>query len=488
MEAFARCQKDHPQLCHDRDIVEDFAMQILMDGISHPSVTVRAMTMLSIGFARDFRLVPLILSGLRDDSELVRTLALHAIPNYGLQHFKESLCEIARYDGAMSIRILAYQLAAMFDVQELLPYLRSCAQDRCIEGEERREAWKVVVSLDPEYARKYQVEDVGHAILSHALLPLTHEEQERILTSLLRDPSIQDAALRSLLMCGRAVSCSSQVIRDQVSHLAQTSLLPKISLQAAAILYLQGDRLGEQKLIEGLLSPYPSVCEAASEAVCSLGIKGGELASRYLSHVCARRAAVNLSIVLLTSRRDIERAGDVLSTFILDPEMCWGVENILWDAPYQSYDLSAQPLYVHMIRGEIARKLIRLLALAKYSKTHQVVREFLAGKQQQGWSFFSGLFWEEGDAESSESLQGDEDFASRLESALSILSQHKSHAALKHVLTLYPDSRWQDKLAILETIAYAENLDALPFLLTCCTQETPTLRSAAAGVLFALFK
>lgn len=71
---------------------------------------------------------------------------------------------------------------------------------------------------------------------------------------------------------------------------------------------------------------------------------------------------------------------------------------------------------------------------------------------------------------------------------LQTLAKKKDQESLHALLQFYPKSRWQDKLAILESLAFSENLDALPFLLECCLNESPSLRSAAAGAIFALYK
>ncbi len=488
---FAKCQRSHPQISKDRDVLEDFALQVLSDGICHPSMTVRAVSVLSIGLARDFRLAPLVLSALYDDSVIVRTLALQVVLQYGSKSLKDTVCKIARDDDSMQVRMMAYQVAAILGIEELLPYLKERAGNQLIDGEERREAWKASLMLTPQLITGAKIqEDMDQALFACELFRQGGEEKdENVLLDLLsiQYPEVQEAALRTALACGRDISCGSKKIADQVRYIAQTSPVPKVRLQSAALLYLQGDPLGEEKLVEGLLSPFVSVCEAASAAVCSLGIQGKELADKYLHSVVSRKAAANLAILLLVCRENIEKAGDVIAEFISDPEMCWAVEQFLWDSQWTPKN-ETLPLYFDMVKREIARKLIRLLAVAKYSKVKKVTRDFLAGRQQQGWSFFSGLFWEEGDEQAAETWKGDKSFASKLESILAALCKKKTNESLHEAIGLYPESRWQDKLAILEGVAFSENTEAIEFLLNCCYHETPSLRSAAAGALFALFK
>ncbi|MEF9496553.1 MULTISPECIES: HEAT repeat domain-containing protein [Chlamydia] len=490
-QEFNKCCQHYPQLAKDRDTLEDFAQQILCDGISHPSMTVRAVSILAIGLARDFRLVPLVLSSLSDDSVVVRTLALQVVLQYGTQSLKDAVYKIARHDESMQVRITAYQIAAMLDIEELLPYLQERANNKLIDGEERREAWKASLMLTPQLLTGSKVkEDMDQALFACELL--RHEgdgKDEDVLLDLLsiQYPEIQETALRAALACGRRVSCESRKIADQVRHIAQTSPFPKVRLQAAAILYLQGDPLGEELLVKGLQSPFVSICEAASAAVCSLGIRGKDLANNYLHIVTSRKAAANLAILLLVSRTNIEKAGDVIADFICDPEMCWAIEQFLWDSQWNPKS-AALPLYFDMVKREISRKLIRLLAVAKYSNVKKVTEDFLSNRQQQGWSFFSGVFWEEGDEQSAQVWTADKSFSSKLESTLAALCQKKNNESLYKAKGLYPKSRWQDKLAILEGIAFSENTEAVDFLLECCYHETPSLRSAAAGALFALFK
>ncbi|WP_041468103.1 HEAT repeat domain-containing protein [Chlamydia felis] len=488
---FNKARQRYPELAKDRDALENFAQQILSDGIHHPSITVRAVSILAIGLARDFRLTPLVLSCLSDDSVIVRTLALQVVLQYGSQNLKDAVCKIARHDDSMQVRIMAYQIAAILDIEELLPYLQERANNKLVDGEERREAWKASLMLTPQFLMGSRVkEDMDQALFACELLRHVGEEKdEGVLLDLLsiQYPEVQETALRAVLACGRGVSCESAQIAAQVRHIAQTSSFPKVRLQAAALLYLQGDPLGEELLVQGLLSPFASTCESASAAVCSLGIRGKNLADKYLNAVVSRKAAANLAILLLVSRTNIEKAGDVIASFISDPEMCWAIEQFLWDSQWNPKSASL-PLYFDMIKREIGRKLIRLLAVSKYSKVKKVTGDFLSNRQQQGWSFFSGVFWEEGDEQAAETWTTDKSFASKLESTLATLCQKKNNESLRRAMELYPESRWQDKLAILEGIAFSENTEGVDFLLECCYHETPSLRCAAAGALFSLFK
>ncbi len=488
---FTKARQCYPQLAKDRDTLEDFAQQVLSDGMRHPSMTVRAVSILSIGLARDFRLVPLVLASLSDDSVIVRTLGLQVVLQYGSQSLKDAVCKIARHDDSMQVRMMAYQIAAILDIEELLPYLQERANNKLVDGEERREAWKASLMLTPHGLSKSRVhEDMDQALFACELLHhLGEEKEESVLLDLLsiQYPEVQESALRAALSCGREVSCESKKIADQVHAMAQTSPFPKVRLQAAALLYLQGDPLGEDLLVQGLLSPLASICESASAAVCSLGIGGKDLADKYLHRVVSRKAAANLAILLLVSRTHVERAGDVIADFISDPEMCWAIEQFLWSSQWNPKSASL-PLYFDMVKREIGRKLIRLLAVAKYSKVKKVTGDFLSNRQQHGWSFFSGVFWEEGDEHTAQIWTADKSFASKLESTLARLCQKKNSESLHQAIELYPESRWQDKLAILEGIAFSENLEGVDFLLECCSHETPSLRCAAAGALFALFK
>lgn len=146
---FTKARKRYPQLAKDRDTLEDFAQQVLSDGMRHPSMTVRAVSILSIGLARDFRLVPLVLASLSDDSVIVRTLGLQVVLQYGSQSLKDAVCKIARHDDSMQVRMMAYQIAAILDIEELLPYLQERANNKLVDGEERREAWKASLMLTP---------------------------------------------------------------------------------------------------------------------------------------------------------------------------------------------------------------------------------------------------------------------------------------------------------------------------------------------------
>ncbi|AHK62958.1 HEAT repeats family protein [Chlamydia avium 10DC88] len=488
--SFIGCQQRYPQLSRDRDVLEDFAQQILIDGIRHPSMTVRALSVLAMGLARDFRLTPWIVSSLYDDSVIVRTLALQVALHYGSKDLKDAVSYVARYDDAMQVRIMAYHVAAMLDIEELFPYLQEQSKNSLIDGEERRAAWQASLRFPSQKIMLTTVQsDIDHAVFACKLFLEGKEEcEESTLQNLLAIPypEVQEMALRIVLSCGRDMSCSSPYIASQVRNIAVNSPIPKVSLQAAAILYLQGDPLGEELLTTGLLSPYASICEAASASICSLGIRGKELANKYLDTVVSRKAAANLAILLLVSRENVEKAGDVIADFISDPEICWAVEHFLFDSPWLIQ--ASPPGYADMVKSEIVRKLIRLLSVARYSKVKQVTRDFFAERQHQGWSFFSGLFWEEGDEYTPDTWSLDENFATQLEATLSVLCREKTSSSLQKAIGLYPKSSWQDKLTILEAIAFSENLNAIDFLIDCCYFETPSLRSAAAGALLALFK
>ncbi len=489
--SFKKCQLSYPELAYDRDVLEEFAIQVLRQGIENPAVTVRAVSVLAIGLARDFRLVPLLLQSFNDDSAIVRSLALQVAVNYGSESLKKALAELARDDDSIHVRITAYQVIALLQIEHLLPFLRERAQNKLIDGVERREAWKASLEFSSQFLEtNLTKDDIDQALFScevlrNGVLPETSEIFTELLS--IEHPEVQESFLLSALAWSRQLPLHHEAFLDKVRHVVRSSPFSKVRFQAAALLHLHGDSLGYDSLVEGLRSPLPLVCEAASAALCSLGIHGVPLAREYLGTLSSRKAAANLAILLLVSREDIERAGDVIACYLSNPEMCWAIEHFLWDAQWNVRD-DALPLYSDMIKREIGRKLIRLLAVARYSQAKAVTATFLSGQQAQGWSFFSGMFWEEGDVKTSEDLVTDACFAAKLEGALAALCQKKDCASLQKVSELYNHSRWQDKLAILECVAFSENLDAVPFLLDCCHHEAPSLRSAAAGALFSIFK
>ncbi|WP_035392434.1 HEAT repeat domain-containing protein [Chlamydia ibidis] len=491
-ESYTKASKRYPQLRYNRDILEDFALQVLADSISHPSITVRAVNVLAMGLAGDFRVSPLLVKMLSDDSALVRTLALQVVLRYGSEDLKEEVVRIACQDDFIHVRVVAYQIAALLGIEKLLPYLKERAHNSLVDGAERREAWKASCMLDRELMDQSNIyNDIDQALITCQMLHHeVNKRNEHIFLKLLsiESPEVQEAALLTALACGRDISCKSSDIAMKVRSLSQTSPFPKVRLQAAALLYLQGDSLGEKILEDGLRSPITSVMEAASAAVCSLGIQGVHIAEKYVSSVVSKKASANLAILLLVSRRSIEMAGDIIAKFILNPEMCWAIEHFLWEEQWDpKYEVL--PLYSSMVKREISRKLIRLLAIAKYSKVKQVTADFLSGQQSRAWSFFSGVFWEEGEEEDVVvSISDQESFAVNLETALANLCKKRDQDSLEKAIALYPNSQWHDKLAILEAVAFSENIESIDFLLNCCQYETPSLRSAAAGAIFAIFK
>ncbi|SPN73610.1 HEAT repeat [Chlamydia serpentis] len=489
--SFKKCQLVYPNLACDRDVLEEFAIQVLCKGVNNSSSTVRAVTVLAIGLARDFRLVPLLLQIFSDDSPIVRSLALQVAVNYGSESLKKAIAEVARNDESLHVRITAYRVIAHLRIEELLPFLRERAENKLVDGVERREAWKASLEFSSAFLHApLPKNDIDRALFTCQVLRSgSYPEESCIFTDLLsvEYPEVQEALLLAALACNRWLPLSDADFLSKVRHIALSSPFPKVRFQAAALLHLHGEPLGCNSLVEGLRSPLAPICEAASAALCSLGIHGVPLAKEHLGMIASRKAAANLAILLLVNREDIEKAGDVIARYLFNPEMCWAIEHFLWDAQC-NFRGESLPLYSDMIKREIGRKLIRLLAVARYSQVKAVTATFLSGQQTQGWSFFSGIFWEEGDPETSADLVTDACFAAKLEGALASLCQKKDRQSLEKVFELYIDSRWQDKLAILESVAFSENLDAIPFLLECCCNEAPSLQSAAAGALFAIFK
>lgn len=491
MRMLQKCQIKYPNLGTNRDILEDFAQQILSDGMMHPSTTVRAMTILSVGLAGDFRLVPLVIVGLKDDHELIRILSLQVSLQYGTEPLKQIIYSLAKEDESIQVRVMAYQVAALLGIQRLAPYLQKCSSDVCVDGVERREAWKASFALTSfleDLTAKGDVEQLGF-ICDLLRMDESYRDPEIFLDLLAAPyPEIQEHALLTLTSCCQKEPYTQESFVASIQHIAKTSPFVKIRLQAAAILYLQGDVWGKEVLIRHLQSSFASVCEAASEVICSLGAKGKDLAQQFLPTLVSQKASVNLAILLLVCRDDVERSGDIIAKFLVNPEFCWAVDYFLFDNRLQIQESQMYSLYSHMIKREIGRRLIRLLALSKYSKVKQVTTEFLSNEQQQGWSFFSGVFWEEGDEQESESLKTTHTFATQLEAVLAALHQKKDDVSIQEAIHLYASSRWQDKLTILESIAFSENTTAIPFLLEHMFRESPSLQSALAGVIFALFK
>lgn len=468
--AYKSCYQCYSELRQDRDIVETLALRVLEEGIKHPSVVVRAITLLSVGLARDYRLEEILLQSFSDDSLVVRTLAVQVALTYGSARLKQAIRQTAEHDRAMPVRLAAYRVGGALGIKSLAPLLELRAHDPLVDGQERREAWSVLLML----ASPQQLSgDIDQALLAcEAMAQGTLVPTQSLLLRLLsiEYPQVQEKALLASMSFE-----GDEAFYSYVRHLALHAPVAKVRFQAAALLAL---RSGDTSVLEeGLASPFATVSEAASEALCSLGIHGVPLAIRYLS-TSTQKASVNLAILLLVCREQVEEAGEIIAQFVMHPEPCWAVTHFLGEPL-----LMELPQYPHWIQREMGKKLIRLLALAGYSQVKQVISDFLA-EQQQGWSFFSEIFWEEGheDTWNSSSMSG------KLEAVLTSLAQRGDDQALYEAIDLYPVSRWQDKLALLEGIAFSENIKAVEFLLSCCQNEPPSLRSAAAGALFALFK
>lgn len=482
--AFLHSKKRFPSLEFDRDVHEDLAATLLQKNIRHPSLTVRVITILAVGMAHDYRLVPIILQALSDDSDTVRQIALQVAAMYGSSSLLRALSDLAKNDSSMQVRVAAYRAAALLEITDLTSHLRGVVQNSQLDGTERREAWRALCLLaNPQCP---VLMGIDQALMTCEMLkehPEKYVEEEVLQLFAADHPDVQLATLQVVLRMGKEFR--SAAIIESVRKLACHSPSARVQMQAAAILYLQEDPLGEDKLIEGLSSSSSMLCEAASEAICSLGIQGAHLAGRFLSTVQGTRAQVNLAFVLLVSREKIEEAGDIIAMFMQRIEPCRAMERFLCED--QKILIPPSPLQAEIIKRDLAKKIICLLAAAQYSKVKEVVAQYLAG-QQVGWSFCSGVLLAEGDCESFGEPTQEESFASVLEQALFSLQREGEEAGLNAVINLYPQSRWQDKLTILEAIAYSENRKATCFLRGRCVQESASLQSAAAGALFALFK
>nr|WP_236558943.1 HEAT repeat domain-containing protein [Chlamydia sp. 17-3921] len=487
--SFRSCCQRYPELSKNRDIIEDLGLEIISSGIKHPSVTVRAMSILSTGLARDFRLEHILLQGFHDDSAIVRALSLQMSLQYGSENLKRAIEFLARNDDSVHVRMTAYKIAALLHIDSLASWLRTQATNGFLDGEERREALRALLRLTSQPLEKYVFqENIDQALficemLRHQDYPKNSEEFSTLIS--ISHPEVQEAVLLAALACRREISFDSEFIQS-VRNLAISSPFPKVQLQAAAFLYLSKDPLGCRLLVEGLQSPSSTACEAASVAVCSLGVHGIPLAKDHVSSVISRKASANLAVLLLVSREDIETSGKIIADYLENPEMCWAIKHFLWETQC-NLQIETLPHYADMMKREIGRKLMHLLIVSHYSQAKAIATKFLIG-QQQGWSFFSSIFWEEGDEQTSESFISDVSFAAQFEGALAEFCQKKDFESLQTLLNFFSKSRWQDKLAIIEGIAFSENFEALPFLLECCFKETPSLRSAAAGALFALYK
>lgn len=482
-EAFLRSKQRFPSLESDRVVHEDLAAALLYKNIRHSSLTVRVITILAVGMANDYRLVPIVLQALADDSDTVQEIALQVAVMYGSGSLLHAVGDLAKNASSINVRIAAYRAAALLKITDLVPHLQGIIRNSQLDGSERREAWKALCALACPSGSV--LTGIDQALMACEMLKEHPEKSiEKFIHHLfvIDHPEVQVATLQMILRSGKPHASS---VMEVVQRLAFDSPSVRVQMQAAAVLYLQGNSLGEDKLIEGLTSSSSAICEAASEAICSLGIRGALLAGRFLSVVQGVRAKVNLALVLLVSREKIEEAGDVIAMFMHRIESCRAIEQFLYED--QKILAPSSPLQAEIVKRELAKKIIRLLVAAQYSKVKTVVTQYLAG-QQIGWSFCSGVFWEEGDSEVFAEPVQEESFAFTLEKALSSLQREGSEMGLDAVIRLYPNSRWQDKLTILEAISFSENREAAWFLRERCLQEAASLQSAAAGALFALFK
>lgn len=477
-----------------RTCLEDFCWGILRRGFSDSSNTVRTISVLASGMAGDVRAGRFLKQMLEDDSDLVRYLSVNTVAHYPNTDLKRKLLQVIRSDPASFVRIGAYAVTAQLNLSEAVPDLIRVLNDKTVIENEKRAALKALAVLEGDLGltsvhHLLSLRDSG--LLSCGIINLKRpdDSEDRLLNLLACETEdVKIEVLRTAMLMGKTFLLNSPKLLEEVRKIAVGSHCPRSIISSAALLTLADDREGYALLEKYLVSDNPIHSGMAAGFIPCLGKKGLGLASLHLSRIKDLRTKVDLALSLLLFRTEVESAGNVIKEFLSLHKhnlRTFGSENIFFP---DDEGMSRPGDYNNFL----GFKFINLLMVCRYSNTHEVFAEFLSVRNPGGFGLFSRIFWEDEESldfkDFLEKICDHPSYAVRLEGVLSSLSLKDNEAVFKKSIELYRKGGWQEKIAVLEALAVYGGKRSVPFLLSCCKESMPSVKTAAAGALFMVLK
>lgn len=481
---------------NDHNLFETIAWGIVSKAAASPSTIPRAIALLTAAETRDTKGVRIIASGLRDPNIIVRSMAVHVVPEMRDKVLLLGLLERLQDERVQKIKLEVVEALGNMQAVDAKPLLIQMLASDQGNSEERAVVAQALVTMSEHIERAElialaQSPRAGLRLLACEIIAhLEMADDADLLPPLLKDHnSAVRAAATTVIGLLKVKTIEGIAVKEMISPLLRDPD-PQVAVAAAWLTTLHCTESGIAAFHALLAERDPERQVMAVAALAATGDRATPLLQElFQKQNESSYVQRNLALALLARRLSTRETSSCLANTVRDEaeRLQWRSYGIFraitparWEKTQGKTDLEAEDL---MVRMEILSQIATVDAAAAQS----AIKQFLGTRTWGISGIASLLLLQEGDQEAIEvvrSLLNDENQHIRVQAALALALWGKDPAALQTLEQAYGLADRELKERILTAIGKIGTRESIPFLFDKMHEPHETLRIlAAAGLI-----
>lgn len=472
----------------DHDLLEEIAWGILKKGFRGTILPSRQISLIGAALSQDVRALDFLKKAMGDSNAVLRACGVKLSAFYGDKALREDIKQLFYSEKRVEVRQEVIGALGKLKMNELATDMENQLKKKHLSREEKESLLLAISELRTFVSEKeIQIFASSESGAFRQLAPRIAAKNQMtslrsVLYPLLDDPlpEVRSQTLFALAVLGEK---DSGLFKKHTSDCD-----PTVGITASYALFLADSKEGEIAFDTWLSHKKPHVARKAAAACAKTGSKGVFLMKKYLEIASDPYVKANLAIGLLRERESIEKASEILYTFLAEHR-----EKIMWqDGFFEALDTSTLSHHAvianfpeamsQMVRLEI----LNLLAACDDKVAVEAIKLFLKQKRPEIVGAAGKLILGAGD-ESAISLIGtlleDPDKEIRIGAALLLASSGRDEKALPVLLEAYPHCDRTMKIKILESLGSLGSRDTLPFLVKELKDPSEVLRLIVSAII-----
>jgi HEAT repeat protein len=478
---------------YKRDLLEKISWAILKKGSEMGGKQSQLISLLGAGLTQDRLAIPFLLSGMRNSSALIRSLAVQLAAFYSDEPLREEMKRLFVEESNQDVRQEVLLALGSLNCKELIPEMIAIIGSRQRTTQERKAAIEAILEMQEslslsEIAILVKSERAGlRELACEVVAQWEIDEALPLIMPLILDsqPDVQVAALRAVGLFSFKKKELPEL--EKITDLATHAKNPQVAVTAAWILLLSQGTEGPMEL--WLQHPRPLARALAAAAIAHAGEKGSALANKYFKRHEDPYVRANLALALLFWRENCEAAAHEIDLFLQNQKEPCEIKEVAHFSLLHKSTLKHHPLipnYPEVVNQTARLNLINLLALLEYPDAIETLKRFFTEKQWQVTGLAAEFLLGEGDESATALIKELLHHSNRelqREAAFVLATWSKDPDAVPVLLELYPQSTREMKIKILETLSRVQDSRIIPFLMAQLNDRSQLIRMMIASIL-----
>ena len=482
----------------DRKMLEMLAWGVLKKAEASSQLLVRLNGLVGAAMTHDAKAVPLILSQLRSSNATMRLIAIRLSSMFGDDPLKREMLRLLKEEKVWFVRLEVISAIGKLRLFEAKESLKEITISSSSLAEERAAAIHALAGMYDavEEEELFSLLNSDRAGLRRLGLELVFRLELRdkatLLARFLHDTSSEvKIAMLNVISYLSLSKIGAKTVTDLVSPLLEDPSF-EVAITAAYVLFLQGDKRGEEGLSMWLVSEQPECRRLASAALAVSGKQGLPLMIKTFQSTQDPYVKVNVAKALIGQREHVDEAALALHQILTQEKRAlW-----MWEegecgrfqslAPSQVRHQEGIANYPAVVDQMVRLELLSIMSRVGYKHSQEAVKEFLKTKSWAVSGMAAALVLQEGaeeDLEVLRTLLQDSDEKIRCLAALVLGAVGKDGSATLILQEVYPKLDRELKVHVLQALGYIGDCSSIPFLLGVLHEPFQILRVVAASAL-----